>query len=608
MLRLIKRVIVGSVLLVPMFISAGNYEQITKERMKSDLDVIHHTFEVSYAPKEWKKTYANWDLDAEIQKAKEQIDQATHITVKSYQKIVRNFFNSTKDYHVGVWFYSTERSSLPFRVKGAKGRYFISYIDKERLSPSVFSVNVGDELVSFNGRPTHDVINELLKNESRSSNEGTDRGFAEYMLTNRASQFGQTVPKGPIMIGLKSAATQKMVNYQLIWNYIPEKITNRSMAAVDLWHNSEEHKPLLQQKFFNKKMLMPMGGLISDLKGEENLIKEDEQAENEFLGGRGSFIPDLGKIWWRNDKSSLFKAYIYENNEHRLIGYVRIPHYMGYDYEVSEFAWLISFFQQHSDALVIDQVNNPGGFLFFAYALASMFAEKPFYTPKHRITITQEDVAFSVSAIPVLERISSDSDAQAVLGPTFFGMEVTHQMSQFFLDYLNFVLSEWNAGRTLTNPYFLYSIDKINSHPTSLYTKPVVLVTNGLDISCGDFFPAILQDNKRATLFGARTAGGGGYVVPETFPNRFGIAGFSYTASIAERVDKNPIENLGVVPDVPYEITPEDLQNNYRGYVQALNGTVADLLSDLPRLEEAVVPKELLNSNENKEQIFNDEF
>ncbi len=52
------------------------------------------------------------------------------------------------------------------------------------------------------------------------------------------------------------------------------------------------------------------------------------------------------------------------------------------------------------------------------------------------------------------------------------------------------------------------------------------MLINEMDMSCADFMPAILQDNKRATLFGSRTAGAGGHVLSFNFPNIHGIADF----------------------------------------------------------------------------------
>ena len=96
------------------------------------------------------------------------------------------------------------------------------------------------------------------------------------------------------------------------------------------------------------------------------------------------------------------------------------------------------------------------------------------------------------------------------------------------------------------------------------------MLVNSLDFSCGDFFPAILQDNKRATILGTKTAGAGGYVLETSFLNLQGIAHFSYTGSIAFRLDGQPIENYGVTPDIVYNMTTYDLQNNYGQYTRTI--------------------------------------
>ena len=108
-----------------------------------------------------------------------------------------------------------------------------------------------------------------------------------------------------------------------------------------------------------------------------------------------------------------------------------------------------------------------------------------------------------------------------------------------------------------------------------------------MSISCGDSFPAILQDNKRATIFGKRTAGAGGgvYAGRQTLKNRLGVAGYTLTMSLTLRADGSYLENIGVTPDIEYTVTPDDLQNNYRGYVAAVQRAIENMVPPQPILE-----------------------
>ncbi len=102
-----------------------------------------------------------------------------------------------------------------------------------------------------------------------------------------------------------------------------------------------------------------------------------------------------------------------------------------------------------------------------------------------------------------------------------------------------------------------------------------MVLINELTFSAGEFLAAILQDNKRATLFGKRTAGAGGCtkVVPGSDSDLLGIDYVTATSTIARRTNGEYIEEKGVQPDVAYEVTVEDLQHGYANYRRALLAT-----------------------------------
>ena len=109
------------------------------------------------------------------------------------------------------------------------------------------------------------------------------------------------------------------------------------------------------------------------------------------------------------------------------------------------------------------------------------------------------------------------------------------------------------------------------------YTKPLIVLVDEFSTSAGDIFPAMLQDNRRGPLVGARTNGGGGSV--SGWP-----AGF-YSESLTTNTNTlvvrlEPIytrdlpaapyiENIGARPDVQLEImTRENLLTRGRPFVE----------------------------------------
>ena len=167
--------------------------------------------------------------------------------------------------------------------------------------------------------------------------------------------------------------------------------------------------------------------------------------------------------------------------------------------------------------------------------------------------------------------------------PNAGGYPITGKFMQLMVRSAQFILQQFNAGRRFTDLIHISGVDDIDPAPKAeeRYTKPILLLTNALDFSGGDFFPAIMQDNKRATIMGVRTAGAGG-IVRSFSVNQFGIDHLSATGSLAERPNGQPIENLGVTPDVPYEITARDYRMGFGEYRYNILKTLKKMLESAP--------------------------
>ena len=546
-------------------------------RMLNDLEFIKNAFEIKYAPRFWKQEFCAWDLSLEYEKAKNGLASGSKSDLKAYHRQLKKFLQSTKDYHVGITFYSTERATLPFTIKGSKGRYFIVDIDREGISATLQNLlnpmaTEGDEIIKFGSEPIDVVIQRIKREELAGNTSETDQALAELMLTHRSGTRGEKIPQGKVDITVKKRFTDTLATYTYEWNYTPEKIGSVQPIMLNTSLNtphpvSKQRGTFHENDFFNKMMVSP---LFLDF---AKTHRDDESKYH--VGSRVSFVPRLGKKIWESDEGSPFDAYIFampstSSLAGTKIGYIRVPHFMAGEDEAEEFCEILSQMQWRTEALVIDQINNPGGSIFYLYALASMLTDKPLFAPRHHIAITQQEVFTAHNLLAALEDVTDDASAKEIIGDNLGGYPVDFQFATLLKQFSQYMISEWESGNHYTGTTHLFGVDEIMPHPKGRYTKPLLVLSNSLDFSGADFFPAILQDNKRAKILGTRTAGAGGYVLVTQFPNRTGIALFSMTGSLAERKNLKPIENLGVTPDIPYECTPGDIEGNYEEYANAI--------------------------------------
>lgn len=561
-------------LLLPTLLAAFPNQEKAKDQMISDLEFFRATFQAQYAPMEWKATFGDWDLDQEINKAQQQVRNEPSMTVKDYQRILKNFFGSMGDYHVNISFISTESSYLPIHFKEANGKFFITGVEAHLIKDrTAKSIAVGDEILTIDGKPVAEVINAYLDDEYNGGFTRTDRSTGVMYFPLRMGALGQKSPQGTLLFGVRQKLTGQVKAVKIDWIYTKEQVANIIPPAGAKGARKQATKVAKQEPafaFLKGSMMAPQFAVLQ---------KSSYTLGSDMIGSRESFLPDLGvKSWESNPDSCPFYAYTFTLSTGERIGYVRIAHYEGSTFETNQFREIIRKFNTTTDALIIDQLNNPGGSVFYMYALASMLTDKPLQVPLHRIALTQKEVIGSIEDLDAFQNLKSDSQAQSILGSDLDGYPVTLSLAKGCSEYMSFQIEEWNKGHVLTDPVALFGLKTIKPDVSAKYTKPLLILINELDFSCGDFFPAILQDNRRGVLMGARTGGAGGYILSAEHPNLFGIDSFTYTGSLAERVDHNPIENLGVHPDIYYDLTENDLQNRYADYTASILEQIKKML------------------------------
>ncbi len=550
------------------------------------IDAMHSLFFVldhMYAPKDWKEQFLGWSVEDQRDSIIQTILENPDITVKQFHGILLRSINRAHDYHLTLGLFTQEKATLPFIVKPAENRYFVVFVKDQN-----FPLNVGDEVVAMNDQPVEEVVKELLSMYSGNSRSLTEKMLYSRFLTIRAAQLGHIVPKGPVTLSIKKKDGQEIIEINTSWTYSPDLVDFSPISNHDtLLANSSNLDSLSYLEGPKQSDLLKLISKImlfqNDFLAPININEVDEDREanpHSTIGAKKSFLPEMGQIISKK-QSPFFHNYLFKH-KNKKIAYLRINSYSSLKGTLSaeNFQNLINHYEKESDLLIIDQIHNPGGSVDYLYALASMLSNKPLALPLHRVTTTPMEIAIMQDSIEILQNIKTDIEAQKLFKTdNFQGLPVNLALAKGILKQFQITIKAWQEGERLTDPLPLL-LESLSPSQKGVYTKPIIILIDEFAFSGGDFFPAIMQDNGRAVIFGQTTAGAGGYTLSTTFgANRLGIQNMHYTGSIARRRNPTqPIENLGVIPDVNYAMTAYDYQNNFEGYKQALLRTVERVL------------------------------
>ncbi len=575
-------VVYKNLLFLVMFkFSTGTYGTNIKMEGEEIIQDISSMFRNYYAPREWKLKHFSWDLDVELSKLESSCSLANNI--QSFHASLKDFFQSSRDYHTSILFAHNGMSSLPISIKYIQGKFYVSYVAQSYASSML---QPGDQIIKIGDKDVESIALALIGNIENPSL--TDWALASKKLTLRLGVFGDCLEKGSVIVQAKRK--NENIFAQLVWNYDENQVSSEQGSLNSSFKYNQQIESKIPKK--TKKLLQAMTTNLSGLSYQLKLfdfLQQDstQQANNPMsLGERESYLPKLGDvIVWQAQEENPWDAYVYLNEDKKLIGFIRIPSYSpdeklgDTNFFVEKFGETLNKMNEMTDMLVIDQLNNPGGNILYLYALASIITKEPLKTPHHRFTIDSKDVWDAHDSLKKLDLLIKIFELLGVkeLG-SMYGYPADIQFFFHMKSYFQFIIQQWEEGKTLTDPHFLYGVDYIRPNPNYGYSKPILLLINELDFSGGDFFPEIAQQNKKVTLMGTNTAGAGGYVLSKVERNRAGVIGYSYTSSLAFKADGYPLENLGIAPHIEYIVSPLDLQTGFLPFKNEINKTIKSIL------------------------------
>ena len=564
-------------------------EAMSREQRNADLEALASMYAKNYAPYEWKRDALGFDL----MRLTPWLQRVHHSDDLDFQEALIEYVASLNDAHDNIAFPTTYFISLPMSLDIYDGKVLIDGINRALLPLAQFPFGIGDEIVSFDGQPVQQAIQALRKYAVAANPRSTDR-IAATRLVARSQQIMPHTPDvgDTAAVGVRMVSTGETRTYTIPW----------SRSGIPILSQG----PLPSPRRGNGRMFLSTDGQGFDVAGAAaaaaapvfqfaDLAKDDTlpaymEPLRPLLNASvskgyysvlnfGSRFPIYGPppgfvirpVPAGTPAFLLSGTYMAGGKR---IGLLRIPTMSppSTALVLQHLDQEIAFFNDNTDALVVDVMRNPGGLVSFVEAISQRFMTAPFNIIGFEIRSTGAWL-FSFASQLNIARLTRPPNDPILLN-------IQRNFDE--------VLGAFNENRGRSAPVSLNATGSLTLDPAPVrYSKPMIVLTDEFSASGADMFPAIIQDNGRAPLVGMRTMGAGGSVV--------GFPCTPYTESICRitaslmnrgRLIQTPeyptapyIENIGVRPDVVLDyMTRENLMTAGAPFVQSFTQALLALV------------------------------
>ena len=522
------------------------FADLSPDQKAADFRALVDTYAKYYAPYEWKRDGLKVDALA-IRPWLDRIARSQNDL--EYYDILVEYIGSLNDAHDAFFLPSTFRATLGFGVDLYDGKALIDAIERNRLPVADYSFEIGDELVSMDGRTPAELIRSLEK-YAVSANPLSTRRTAASMITVRSQWFMPRAHElGESAEIVVRRASGESATYKIPWRKTGIAVTSLTPPAPIRTAASQE------------------------LRGHERLFRAQNFVvpEKQFIVGMGVRepvfqLPEGTDVRiGRNRSDALFSAII-KSGDYK-IGYIRIPGFSSFSRANEQMQNEIAFMQQNTDGLVVDVMRNPGGSGCAAESLLRNLFTQDFTLLGAEQNVTWSDILTLTDDIQFYQELNFPDEDIA---------ELRLMLNEFESAYRN------NRARTRPMPLCGTTLDAkaaVDAEGKPIgYGKPMLLLVDEMTYSAAEIFAAVIQDNQRAKLFGRRTVGAGGSVGTVS-GGIYSEGSASLTFSLLNRRGpiSNPdlpaapyIENIGVRPEIEKDyMTRDNLMNKGKDFVDA---------------------------------------
>lgn len=537
------------------------FGQLTTQQKIADFTHLAGLYAKQYAPYEWKLAVAQFDL-LDLRPWLDRV-RATRDDLEFYD-LMLEYVARLNDAHDVYTLPSSFSATLNFAVDIYDGSVLIDSINRSRLPAAEYPFQIGDELVSVDGRGVEDLIAEFSKYAIAANSRSTRRNAAARLVTRPQSRIPRAIEVGDRAVVVIQRAGGDLETYSLPWTK-----TGLAMTAVGPVPAPER-----------RRLSASSGNGEPDYMAPLLELQNCELPEKAAVLGQGSRTPifampagfrqRLGRA-----SSDVFFSGIFAAQGYR-IGFIRIPNYSPSDTAaaLAQFRSEIAYFQANSDGLIVDQMRNPGGVIGYVNSLLQYLIPSTFRVLGFEIRATSNWVS----------RFSNSLESARARGAEPWIVRLQEVI-------LNDVIAanRENRGRTGPLPLDDVSLEREPARDangaTLAYTKPLMVLVDEFSASGADAFPATIQDNGRGPIFGMRTMGAGGSVVT------LGVGSYTEGSTgmtqalmnraypiLTEDYPAAPyVENIGVRPDIEADyMTRENLLNGGRAFVDAFTASMVE--------------------------------
>jgi C-terminal processing protease CtpA/Prc len=586
--------------------------QLTPAQKTADFMQLVGMYAKNYAPYELRRDVFAFDL-YNIQPWLDQINKSTS-DIEFYDILTR-YVASLQDSHDEFITPSDFEAWLHVDVDIFDGKVLIADIDRSYLSSRKYPFQVGDELVSFDGVPAMDAIKALIPYAvNGSGNKTSQLRLAAASLTDRFQGFNpkaaQVGDSSTIVVHRQGGA---METYTIAWDKLGTPLTMAGPVPTPHALTSEPGRGLNIEARHRRGNRGPSNawGAYDGPRApmDPDPVPDYMQALHKLQYGRALapstavsaglspfdnffpvFDPPMGfKIHLGTRSTDQFLSGTFASGAHT-IGYIRIPTMApsSQSFALNQFNNEMTYMQQNTDGLVVDVMGNGGGNGCYSQALVSALNPNTFRGLSAEIRATSNWVA-SFSDQLTLAKL--EGAPQWVI--------------DLYTVYLQYVQQANAANRGMTGslplcgPSFDVQPLKDKQGNVIAYSKPVLVMTDNFTLSAAEIFAMFLQDSQRATIFGTRTAGGGGSVVANDFATDYSEGAARVTIDLITRAQ--PVatpgfplgpyslfyDGMGIYPDVVEDYqTLDNLQNAGATFINDASTQIGKMI------DQATAPKQ----------------